>query len=149
MKTIVLAVALLVTCGFVFAQQNTRDADTKAVLKICDDWDAAYMKKDPAPLERLLTNDYIGIDDEGGVTSKQDEINLIKTGEYVILFVEHLDAPKVRFYGATAIVTMHSKVKESSKGKVTTLIGRATTVCVQEKSGWKIASWHASRVAEK
>src|SRR5207253_1814652 len=98
------------------------------------------IKKDPTPLDRLLTADYIGIDEEGSVTSKQDEINLIKTGEYVILSVEHLEPPKIRFYGSTAIVTTHSKVKESSKGKVTTLVGRATTVCVKEGGDWKIVS---------
>jgi ketosteroid isomerase-like protein len=148
MKTIVFAVALLVTCGFVAAQKNSREEDTTAVLKICREWDDAYMKKDPAPLDRLLPPDYVGIDEEGSVTSKQDEINLIKTGEYVILSVEHLEPAKVRFYGPTAIVTTHSKVKQLSKGKVATLTGRATTVCVKENSAWKIASWHASKAAE-
>jgi ketosteroid isomerase-like protein len=148
MKTFLAAIVLLLACGFVAAQQSAHDTDTKAVLKVCEDWDATYMKKDPAPLERLLTHDYIGIDDEGAVTSKQDEINLIKTGAYVILSVEHLDPPKVRFHGSTAIVTTYSKVKESSKGKVATLTGRATTVCVKEGGAWKIASWHASKVKE-
>src|SRR5690349_2372938 len=121
MKILVTAIAMLIACCFVSAQSNARDRDTKAVLKTCDDWDAAYMKKDATPLEHLLTSDYIGIDDEGAVTSKQDEINLIKTGEYVILSVEHLEPPQVRFHGSTAIVTTLSKVKESSKGKVATL----------------------------
>jgi ketosteroid isomerase-like protein len=148
MKTFLAAIVLLLSCGFVAAQQSAHDSDTKAVLKVCEDWDAAYMKKDPAPLERLLTDDYIGIDDEGAVTSKQDEINSIKTGEYVILSVQHLEPPKVRFHGSTAIVTTYSKVKESSKGKATTLTGRATTVCVKENAAWRIASWHASKVKE-
>ena len=148
MKIPVTVIAMLIACSFVSAQPNTRNRDTKAVLKLCEEWDAAYMQKDPAPLEHLLTNDYVGIDDEGAVTSKEDEINLIKTVEYVILSVEHLEPPKVRFHGSTAIVTTYSKVKESSKGKVATLTGRATTVCVKENGAWKIASWHASKVKE-
>src|ERR1041385_7213013 len=112
MKTIILAVGLLFTCGFVFAQSNTRAEEAKAVLKICKDWDDAYIKKDPEPLENLLMADYIGIDDEGAVTSKKDEIDLIKTGEYVIFSVEDLEPPKVRFYDSTAIVTTPSRVQQ-------------------------------------
>jgi ketosteroid isomerase-like protein len=143
-----IAVALLCS-AFVFAQEKTLDdAGIKAVLKACNDWDDAYIKKDPAAVEKLLTPDYIGIDEEGAVTSKTDEINLIKTGEYVIFSVEHLEPPKVRFYGGTAIVTTHAKVKQSSKGETSTVIGRATTVCVKQGDEWKIASWHASKMKE-
>src|ERR1041385_4174742 len=131
-KTLAAAVALVLLSAFVLAQNKSDQNDAKTVIQVCNDWDNAYIEKDAAPLEKLLTPDYIGIDEEGAVTSKADEINLIKTGEYVIFSVEHLEPQKVRFYGSTAIVTTHAKVKQSSKGQTNTVTGRATTVCVNQ-----------------
>lgn len=139
------AVVLLLVSLFVFAQNKS---DENAVLRTCNAWDDAYIKKDSKPLEKLLTADYIGIDDEGAVTSKADEINLIKSGEYIILSVDHVQPQKVRLYGSTAVVTSHSKVKHVFKGQTNTITGRATTVCVNENGHWQIASWHASRVKD-
>lgn len=132
------------------SHQGERDGKTKAVLQLCEDWDMAYQNKDAAPLERILTADYIGIDDEGAITSKADEIALIKNGAYVIESVRMLEEPKVRFHGATAIVTTLAKVKSVYKGVASTITGRATTVCVQGANGqWQIASWHATRLKEQ
>jgi ketosteroid isomerase-like protein len=137
------AAALLLFSIFAIAENKT---DENAVIQICNAWDDAYIKKDPKPLEKLLTADYVGIDEEGAVTTKTDEINLIKSGEYVIFSVDHVEPQKVRLYGTTAIVTSHATVKHASKGETNTVIGRATTVCVNKNGQWQIASWHASRV---
>jgi ketosteroid isomerase-like protein len=146
MKKSLLAAAVFALLSlFVFAQNKS---DENAVLQICNAWDDAYIKKDAKPLGKLLTADFIGIDDEGGITSKEGEINLIKTGEYIILSVDHLEAQKVRIYNSTAIITSHSKVKHVFKGQTNTITGRATTVFVNQNGQWQIASWHASRVKE-
>ena len=148
-KTLFATLALVVFSALVLAQTNTPDQEaTKAVLKLCNEWDDAYIKKDAAPFEKMLTADYVGIDEEGAVTTKQDEIDLIKSGEYVIFSVEHLEPQKVRVYGSGAVVTSYARVKHSSKGETSTVVGRATTVCVKQDSQWKIASWHASRLKE-
>jgi ketosteroid isomerase-like protein len=142
-KTLFVATFLVLFSIFALAQNKT---DENAVIQICNAWDDAYIKKDPKPLEKLLATDYVGIDEEGAVTTKADEINLIKSGEYVIFSVDHIDPQKVRFYGTTAVVTSHARVKHASKGETNTVIGRATTICVNQKGQWRIASWHASRV---
>jgi len=125
---------------------DKHEMEAKAILAICADWDNAYIKKDAAPLERILHPDYVGIDEEGTVTTKADEIALIKTSEYVIHSVEQVEPPMVRFYGNTAVVTTHAKVNQTYKGKSDTIEGRATNVCVKEGGAWKIVSWHASKL---
>jgi ketosteroid isomerase-like protein len=142
-KTLFVTAALLLFSLFAIAQNKT---DQDAVLRICNTWDDAYIKKDPKPLEKLLTADYVGIDEEGAVTTKADEISLIKSGEYVIFSVDHIEPQKVRLYGTSAVVTSHARVKHASKGETNTVIGRATTVCVNKDGQWQIVSWHASRV---
>jgi ketosteroid isomerase-like protein len=145
----VVAIVLVLLSTFAIAQnKSARNIDAEKIVQLCDEWDDAYIKKDSKPLEKMLTADYVGIDDEGAVTSKTDEINLIKTGEYVIFSVDHIDPQKVRVYGSTAVVTSHAKVKHASKGQTNIVTGRATTVCVNENGQWRIASWHASRVKE-
>jgi len=147
-KTLIGAIILLFSVFAVAQNKSDQKAEAKKVIQLCEAWDNAYIKKDPAPLEKMLTVDYLGIDDEGAVTSKTDEINLIKSGEYVIFSVEHIEPPQVRFFGSTAIATTHAKVKQSSKGQTNVVNGRATTVCVNQHGQWQIASWHASRVKE-
>ncbi len=124
-------------------------AKNDAVLALVAAWDLAYIQKDAAPLERLLAVDYLGIDDEGAVTSKADEIALIKSGEYVLHSVDEIEPAKVRFYGDTAVVTTHAKVKQTYQGETKTVDGRATTVCVERGGRWQIVSWHASRLKAK
>src|SRR3954468_24384313 len=135
-KTLFIAAAVLLFSFFAISQNKT---DENAVIQICNAWDDAYIKKDPKPLEKLLTVDYLGIDEEGAVTTKADEINLIKSGEYVIFSVEHIEPQKVRIYGTTAVVTSHATVKHASNGATNTVIGRATTVCVNQNGRWQIA----------
>ena len=148
-KTLIGTIVLLFFSAFAVAQNKSgQNTEAKELIQRCDAWDNADVNKDPAPLDKMLTADYIGIDDEGAVTSKADEINLIKSGEYVILSVDHVEAPRVRFFGSTAVVTTHAKVKQSSKGQTNVINGRATTVCVKQHGEWQIASWHASRVKE-
>lgn len=148
-KTLVGAIVLLLFSAFALAQNKSdQNTESKKVIRACEAWDNAYIEKDSKPLEKLLAADYIGIDDEGAVTSKVDEINLIKSGDYIILSVNHLESQKVRFYGSTAVVTSHAKVKHVFKGQTNTVTGRATTVCVNQSGRWQIASWHASRVKE-
>jgi ketosteroid isomerase-like protein len=142
-KTLLMAAAVLLFSIFATAQSKTGE---NAIIQICNAWDDAYIKKDGKPLEKLLAADYIGIDEEGAVTTKGDEINLIKSGEYVIFSVDHIEPQKVRIYGTTAVVTSHARVKHASKGETNTVVGRATTVCVNQNGQWQIASWHASRV---
>ena len=142
-KTLFVVATILLFSIFAIAQNRT---DQNAVIQICNAWDDAYIKKDPKPLEKLLAADYMGIDEEGAVTTKADEMKLITSGEYVIFSVDHIEPQKVRFYGLTAVVTSHAKVKHASKGETNTVIGRATTICVDRNGQWQIASWHASRV---
>lgn len=138
-------------CSMLACAQDTQPADakTKAVLKLIEDWDNAYIKKDAAPLLKLLSDDFIGIDENGAVTHKTDEIALIKTGEYVIHSVKYLEPPVVRIYGATAVVTTYATINQTYKNQPGEFKGRSTTVCVEKGGHWIAVSWHGSKVSEK
>ncbi len=147
-KRFLLFLSVLALNAMTFAADTPlNDPKSKAVLKVFNDWDQADVKKDTPTLAQILSADYIGIDEDGTVTSKADEIALIKKGEYIVESVEHLDPPKVRFYGSTAVVTSYAKVKQIYKGEASTVTARATTICVDKGAdGWQVVSWHASKL---
>ena len=145
MKKLILAVLLLFPT-VILGQKAIVDARTSAVLNIIREWDNAYAHRDSLMVRKYLSEDYIGIDHNGEVTTKADEIKLVRSGEYQLLSVEQIEPRKVRFYGTTAIVTSYSTVNLRYKGTTTNFTGRATTVCAEKKTGgWEIVSWHSSK----
>src|SRR4051812_24143028 len=99
MKKLILAACLLAPM-LALAQNAPVDARTSAVLKVIREWDSAYAHRDSLLVRKYLAEDYVGIDHDGEVTIKADEVKLAKSGEYMILSVEQIEPRKVRFYGA-------------------------------------------------
>src|SRR5215510_8366170 len=61
----------------VLASANAFAADSKemeALKQLERDWSAATVRHDPPVVERLLADDYVGIDGRGITTTKADEI---------------------------------------------------------------------------
>lgn len=153
MKTLALAfglillVAELVTGQTLSGRSDTDGQDVKeAIVRLCTAWDDAYIQRDLIALERILADDYIGIDDQGNVTRKPDEIALTKAGDLVIKSVSRIEPLTVRVHGDAAIVTGFSTVTQEYKGADATGQFRFTIVCIQERSRWQIASWQGTRV---
>jgi ketosteroid isomerase-like protein len=147
MKNLILVLFLLSSA---LAQNSPIDPRTSAVLNTIRDWDTAYVTHDHYTIRRLLTDNYIGIDHDGELTTKADEIALAKSGQYTILSVEQIEPRQVRFHGATAVVTSLSNINLKYKGQEKTFKGRATTVCIEKTKGqWEIISWHASKLPDK
>jgi ketosteroid isomerase-like protein len=151
MNARILILTLMAACLMLVGAQELKRADAKttAVLKLLEDWDNAYIKKDAGPLENFVSEDYIGIDENGEVTRKGEEIALIKSGEYVIHSVKYLEPPTIRFYGSTAVATTFASVKQTYKGATSEFKARATTVCVEKDGRWIVVSWHGSKLQGK
>jgi ketosteroid isomerase-like protein len=125
------------------------DQTRQAIVQLCTDWDNAYINKNLAALEKILSGDFVGIDDEGNVTAKTDEINLTKSGDLVITSVQRIEPLKVRFHGTTAVVTGFSFMRQKFKGADTTGRARFTIVCAQKGDRWQIVSWQSTKVKDK
>ena len=155
MKALALILVLIVSLAQPVAgqQKQTGNAGSQTVeqtiVRLCTAWDDAYIQRDLASLERILAHDYIGIDDEGNVTKKPDEIALTKSGDLVIKSVSRIEPLTVRVHGHAAIVTGFSTVIQRYKGADTTGQFRFTIVCIQEGGHWRIATWQGTRVKPK
>src|SRR5437773_2715436 len=76
---ILIAVLIFSVISAVAFQTTTKDNDIERELKQKEhDWSAAYLKHDTAMIDRILADDYVGVDGRGIVSSKPEEIEEAK-----------------------------------------------------------------------
>jgi ketosteroid isomerase-like protein len=112
-------------------------------------WVDAVVKLDFAFLDRVLADDYIGIND-GSVfaPTKAQYIEYVKSSkEEIISFV--IDEWKVRVYGDAAVVMGSITMKMQSAGKEMTYQSRFTDTWVKRAGRWQCVAGHNSTIAQK
>jgi hypothetical protein len=106
----------------------------------------ATLKGDIGFLERYLAADYLGSGADGRLITKDQEIQMLRSGALKYETIEERDV-KVRVYGNAAVVSALASVKLSLNGKPITGDHRATFVWVKQEGNWRLASFQATRVA--
>jgi len=156
MKQVVLIGAL------VWALAGTARADAQrvgspegpeqALIQLERAYSVAYLKHDVATIDRILSDDYVGIDGRAVVSNKAQEIEEAKapapgsaTPDYFVTD-EVLSDLTVRAYGEAAVVTSLSTEKVLIKGNPTTVRYRRTTVYINRQGRWRCVSFHATRL---
>ena len=106
----------------------------------------AALKGDAGFLEKYLTDDYLGIGGDGRLITKDQDLQMLKSGAIKYEAIDERDV-KVRVYGDTAIVSALASVKLTVDGKPIRSDHRATFVWVKQEGNWKEASFQATRIA--
>jgi ketosteroid isomerase-like protein len=111
-------------------------------------WRKAVLGGDITALEPLLADDYMAITPSGTLQSRDQALAYLKSGRVHFTTLDLSDR-KVRFYGATALVTSLASVKgNTAEGDISGSY-RYTRVYVRNARGeWKIVSFEASRIRE-
>ena len=113
-----------------------------------ENWRAAILKGDDAAMDKLLSDDYIGITGSGTLQSKDDTIANLRSGATQFKQMDLSDR-KVRFYSGTAVVTSRAEVGGTTASGNITGSYRYTRVYVRDAKGdWKIVSFEASRIRD-
>ena len=112
-------------------------------------WRNAELKGDTAAMNSLLADDYMAITPNGTLQSKEQTLANLHSGATHFTAIEISDH-KVRFYGATALVTSRAEVSgTNATGEEFSGSFRYTRVYVRDAQGkWKIVSFEASRIRE-
>lgn len=125
------------------AANASAPADTKAaetdIKKTLDDFAAALNKNDAAGLDKFYRDDYVLIDQNGGVQTKAARIDAIKAGKIKMegLKIEDLKF-KVNPAGDAAVVYGHVTGKNTIDGKTEERNSMVTWVVVKTKDkGWQ------------
>ena len=109
-------------------------------------WRTAVLQNDVATVNRLLADDYLGINPNGTLETKADALALRRAGTMKISSIDPINI-KVRVYGDTAVVT--SQVQLEGHDGERDISGRYhyTRVYSHRSGEWKVVSFEASRMA--
>ena len=118
------------------------------VLRLADAWATAELRGDTAFLERILTDDYIGIGPLGFMLTKQEWIVRHQAGDLKYESF-NLDEVKVRVYNNDAAVLTGRQVQNGAyRGNSIQAQFRITLVFVRQRGQWQLASLQLSTIGQ-
>jgi ketosteroid isomerase-like protein len=109
-------------------------------------WRTAVLQNDVATVNRLLADDYLGINPNGTLETKADALALRRAGTMKISSMDPINM-KVRVYGDTAVVTSQVQVEGHDGDRDISGRYHYTRVYTHRSGEWKVVSFEASRIA--
>ena len=109
-------------------------------------WRTAELNDDVDAMDKLLSDDYVGITMSGQVVTKTQQLDRMKTRNLVLSKIELTDV-KVKLIGTIAVVTSLADVDGTNDGQPMHGTYRYTRIYSRLPSGsWKITNFEATRV---
>ena len=107
-----------------------------------DDWAKAIKDKEAATLRRIIAEDWVGTDDKGKVSNREQAISQLTANPDVIESNENFDM-QVRVYGNTAVVIGGARERGTRNGTAYTDTYRWTDVFVKRGGRWQavVSQW--------
>ncbi|TDC38656.1 nuclear transport factor 2 family protein [Micromonospora sp. 15K316] len=115
------------------------------VLRLQQAFDEAELHGDAATLQRLLTDDFRSIGDQGYLLDKAQWIG--KFADFAYLSLESSDV-EVNPYAHAAIVRCVQRSRSAWRGQEMTLTVRVSQTWVEQPEGWRLAGVQFSTLAE-
>lgn len=111
-----------------------------------EQWRQAQLAGDVATMDKLLSDDYIGISMTGQVNTKIQQLDRMRMHKVALTKLDLADR-QVKLIGSIAIVTSRAEVEGTNDGLPIKGTFRYTRVYQRLPSGvWKITSFEATRV---
>lgn len=151
--SLVTAAVLLMTVGQAarpaFAKQGLHERKhdaRKQVEALEEQWREARLSGDVATMDKMLSDDYIGISMTGQVSTKIQQLNRVRERRVVLTRID-LGDMQIKLVGAIAIVTSRADIAGTNDGISIQGTYRYTRVYQRQPNGvWKITSFEATRV---
>ncbi len=114
-----------------------------------EQWKDATLAGDAGAMEKLLSDDYVGISWTGQVNTKMMQLDRVRTRTVVVSRMELSDI-KVKVLGPfVAVVTSRAEVSGSNDGRPIDGAFRYTRVYQRLPSGaWKITNFESTRIPD-
>lgn len=121
----------------------------KQVEALEEQWRTARLTGDVAVMDKMLSDDYIGISMTGQVSTKAQQLERVRAHRVVLTKID-LGEMQIKLVGAIAIVTSRADVSGTNDGVAVGGTYRYTRVYQRQPSGlWKITSFEATRVPSR
>ena len=118
------------------------------LLKLEKEFAAAIVMNDLEGIGRLVTDEWIIIDPDGGIVDRTRFFEVIKSGALTHDMMESEDF-RVRVYGESAVVTAITSTKGKFMGQEFSTQERATDVFVKRDGRWQCVLTHLTRFSKK
>ena len=123
--------------------QTTNEKD---VLQFERDACKAFLDANPAALEQVLTPDFTLTLSNGHVSTRENEINELRTGKVHYDVFENYDM-KARIYGDNmAVVLGKTHVKGTAEEQLFDRVVQFTDTLIKLDGRWQLAAGHVSRI---
>lgn len=118
----------------------------KQVEALEEQWRRARLTGDVATMEKMLSDDYIGISMTGQVSTKSQQLERVREHRVVLTRLD-LGEMQIKLVGRLAIVTSRADIVGTNEGRLVQGSYRYTRVYQRQASGaWKITSFEATRI---
>ena len=144
-----LFLALLSLVGTASAAGRDRHHDAKAqIIDLEQQWRTATLTGDVSLMDKLLSDDFVGISWNGQVNNKMSQIDRLRAKNIAITKMDISDL-KVKVVGTVAIVTSSAEIVGTADGRPMDGVFRYTRVYQRQPSGvWKITNFESTRVPD-
>lgn len=150
-SVVLLAVASGVAAPAAFAVHglHERKHDAKKQVEALEEqWRTAQLTGDVDTMDKMLSDDYIGISMTGQVSTKAQQLDRVRSRKFVLSHI-NLGEMQVKLVGAIAIVTSRAEITGTNDGIPVSGTYRYTRVYQRLPTGqWKITSFEATRVPQ-
>ena len=120
----------------------------RQIEQLEEQWRVAQLTNDTSIMDKLLSDDYIGISMTGQVLTKAQQLDRVRTHS-IMLSKMDLSDRKVKLIGSIAIVTSRADVEGSNENQPVAGMFRYTRVYQRLPNGiWKITSFEATRARD-
>ena len=118
------------------------------LLKLEDEFARAVASNDADALDKVLADDWIIVDPDGGIIGKVRFLGVIRSGALSHESMKSTDL-EVRLYGNTAVVTGLTTSKGKFMGQDFTSCERATDIFVKQADRWQCVFTQLTRFTKK
>lgn len=130
------------------AAVNKQERDIeKEVVEIEHQRDQAIQDRDMSVLDRVHADDFTFVNTRGGVLSKTEYLDEIRTGALKFLSFKQ-DDYHFQVYGDTVVLTGRSSGVVEYHGKVNQVPRRFTIVYIRDHGRWRLATYHGTIIAD-
>jgi ketosteroid isomerase-like protein len=132
--------------GYASPVPHEKKPDMKQQVEALEEqWRVAQLAGDTATMEKMLSDDYLGISMTGEIDTKVQQLNRVSARRFVLSKIELRDM-KVKLVGEVAIVTSQALVEGTNDGVSVRGTYRYTRIYRHLQTGqWKITSFEATR----
>ncbi len=147
-----LFLGMFLCCGAALAlaphRHSMKHFYQKQVEALERQWRVAALQGDVPAMDRLLSDDFIGITANGTVQTKAETLDSIRTHDVQFNRLD-LSEMKASIHGDTAVVTSKAEVDMISGGQPVKGTFRYTRVYLRKAGVWKVINFEATRITPR